>query len=64
MIQEDEPVPPVSIIKPLMGIDPYLEENLESHFTLKYSQVCIYCLPLGFDRGGLIELCFKFLMNI
>ena len=42
------PPPPVSVLKPLKGLDPGLEENLESCFVLDYPE---YEVILGLDAA-------------
>ncbi len=38
-----EPLPPVTILKPLCGVDPHLEENLRSFFSLDWPHLQIIC---------------------
>jgi len=47
--REHEPLPPVSILKPLHGLEPQLEQNLESFFVQDYPA---FELIFGARNGG------------
>lgn len=64
LISYDESLSGVSVIKPLMGVDPLLEENLESHFTMKYPNVSLPPFHLVYSISSMVDSWFHAVHNM
>lgn len=48
-IVREPPLPSISILKPLKGVDPNLQQNLETFFTMNYQTVMLMSIFYQFE---------------